>query len=914
VEFRVLGSLEAAHDGRRIELGTPRMRAMLALLLLRAGQVVAVEQIIDELWPEGTDADARAVVHVYASRLRRALGQPGLVLTRTPGYLIQIDPDQVDLHRFDELVAQAREAADGPRRVALFDQALSLWRGPAFADLPASPVLAAEAARLGEHRLAVVEESLDARLAVGQSGELVAELTALVLEHPLRERPHALLMRALYRSGRQAEALDVYQRLRRRLADELGIDPSHELRALHQRMLVADPALDAQPTAARTPVPRQLPAPAGQFVGRADELKSLTQQLESAADRPAPVLISSIGGGGGIGKTWFAVHWAHEHLDRFPDGQLYVDLRGYDPAGEPMTTATAVRGFLDALGVNPSTVPLDLDARAALYRSLVVDKRMLVVLDNARDTAHVTPLLPGTPSCTVLVTSRHLLGGLITTHRAMPLTLGVLSDMEARELLCGHLGRERIAAEPEAVAELVAHCAGLPLALSILTARAAMHPDLRLADLAAELRDASSRLDVLDAGELSASLRAVFSSSYAALDPEAARSFGLLGQVPGPDIDLRAAAALLGLPLDDAAAVLRDLVAACLIQEHTPGRYQMHDLVRLYAADQGPADATALRRLVDFYVATANAADHALDPHRPGLDLESPVDFPDRAAATAWFAAEHACLIAAQQLAVRHGWHTLVWQVAWVLGTYHRHQYHPHDDHALWVAGAAAADQLGDPVVQARAQRRLGFACLGLELPGHPHFELALAYAEQAGDVLDQARTHFILAAAWDRQGEPERGLAAAANALELHRSIGNEIGEADALNAVGFFSARVGRYEEARATCEAALDLSRRLNNRSGVAEALDSLGYIAQHTGRLADAAGHHRESAAVQRELGSVSGEANSLVHLGEVLAEASRAAEAREAWERAVALYESQGRAADGLRQRIRNSFDQADEPD
>ncbi|WP_244223926.1 NB-ARC domain-containing protein, partial [Amycolatopsis circi] len=388
----------------------------------------------------------------------------------------------------------------------------------------------------------------------------------------------------------------------------------------------------------RPPVPRQLPCPPRLFTGRTVELVQLDRHLDLAGT-------VAIGGTGGIGKTWLALHWAHQRLSRFPDGQLHVDLHGFDPTGQPTSAAEAIRGFLDALGVAPSAIPVDLEAQIGLYRSLLAGKRMLLVLDNARDIEQVTPLLPGTPTCTVLITSRRHLVGLAALYGVQLLNLDVLPDSDARELLTGHLGPDRLATEPGTVADLLTMCAGLPLAVRIVAARAQHHPTFPLAVLAEELRDASARLDGLDAGGLRVNLRAVLSWSVRALSPQATRLFGLLGIAPGPDISLAAAEALAATPAAQLRTVLRELEIASLVQQHVPRRYRMHDLIRLYASDTLTEDArdAALRRILHFYTHTAHAADRLLNPRQGSIPLDPPAPdalphpLPDALAALAWY-------------------------------------------------------------------------------------------------------------------------------------------------------------------------------------------------------------------------------------------------------------------------------------
>lgn len=372
------------------------------------------------------------------------------------------------------------------------------------------------------------------------------------------------------------------------------------------------------------PVPHQLPAMPRYFTGRTNELARLDHALEQAADSAATMVISAIGGVGGIGKTWLALYWAHRHVDQFPDGQLHVDLHGFGPRGIPVPSAVAVRCFLDSLGVAPAAIPKEAESQAALYRSLVANKKMLILLDNAADAAQVEPLLPGSPTCTVLVTSRNPLLGLIAGHSAQHLRIDVLNKVEAYALLAARLGPERLGAEPAATNELIACCDGFPLALGIVAGRAHIQPQASLASFAAELRN--HRLDALDDNDSTVSLPMVLSWSYRSLTDEEARTFGLLGIAPGPDIDLKAAASLLALPVRETKAMLRALEYVSLVSTTTLGRYHMHDLVRLYAAERARESdrATALRRALDFYLHTAHEADRHLEPHRPTIHLDSP--------------------------------------------------------------------------------------------------------------------------------------------------------------------------------------------------------------------------------------------------------------------------------------------------
>jgi tetratricopeptide (TPR) repeat protein len=773
---------------------------------------------------------------------------------------------------------------------------------------------------------------------LGQHATLLAELANRVERHPLDERLAGQYLLALYRSGRQADALARYEQLRRDLADELGVHPSPPLRQLYQRILHAAPELavpaavaDTGPATTRVPlpVPRQLPAPPRMFTGRATELARLDAILDGQPDTGGTVTIYAIGGTGGIGKTWLALHWAHAHLDRFPDGQLHVDLRGFDPAGQPVPLVTAVRGFLDSLGVDPATIPIDPDAQVGLYRSLVAGKRMVIVLDNARDTDQVRPLLPGSPTCTVLVTSRHRLGGLVTAHGAHCVDLDVIPEHEARHLLTRHLGHDRVAAEPEALDALVACCAGLPLALGIVAARATRHPGFPLAVLADELRDQSGRLDALDPGDPRATLRTVLSWSHHALSDAAEVAFSLLSLAPGPDIGLPAAAGLLARSPGTTRTLLNELENACLVQQHTPGRYRMHDLVRLYATEyatrqHSPAERdTALRRALDFYLHTAHAADRLVDSRRPAVRLEAPApatqphELDDMPAAMAWFEAEHANLVAAQHAAVDHAWQPSAWQLAWVLTTFHARRGHRQDDLSAWRIAVAAAAHLPDHTADVRAHRYLGRAYA--ELDRHEdagrHLRQALALAERHHDVAEQALAHHQLARAWERREDNRRALEHATRALELCRTLGRPAWEANALNGVGWLTSRLGDYDSARAHCLAALTLHRQHHNTSGEADTLDSLGHIDHHTGHHDRAIDHYRRALTLFQHLGNTYESAATLDRLGHPYVALGRHEQARVVWREAAELYGMHGRDsdADHVQQRLESLDEDAGRP-
>ncbi|TCO54267.1 AfsR/SARP family transcriptional regulator [Actinocrispum wychmicini] len=912
-QFRLLGQIEAEVDGQPVIIGYAQLRAVLAVLLVEVNRIVPVDQLVDRVWgSRPLPRSPRGGVQHSVTLLRTALAAvPETVITwEAPGYRLTADPTTVDLHEFHRLLDEARATESDERAMTLFTEALRQWRGEPFTGA-STPWFETVRAMLVGQRQAAQHELTDLRLRNGQHGALIPELFELTQQLPLDERLAGQYLLALYRGGRPAQALEHYDRLRQLLAEELGTDPSPPLRRLHQQILTADPTL-ATPTPVTepspVPTPRQLPAPPRLFTGRTTELAA----LDEALDEPAgTVVISAIGGTGGIGKTWLASHWAHQRLDRFPDGQLHVDLRGFDPSGEPMSPATAVRAFLAALGVAPGAIPVELDAQVGLYRSLVAGKRMLVVLDNASDTGQVTPLLPGSPTCTVLVTSRYHLGGLITAHGARILDLDVLPEPEARSLLASHLGPDRVAAEPQAVSDLLAYCAGLPLALGIVAARAVHHRTFPLAVLAEELRDATARLDGLDAGDQRGDLRAVMSWSVRTLSPPAATLFGLLGIAPGADISLFAAASLAALPPGSTRALLRELERGSLVQQHTPGRYRMHDLIRLGATDTAQEHLTedvrdaALRRVLDFYTHSAHSADRLLDPHGPSIPVDPPAadvylrPIPDVPAALAWLDAEHPALLAAQRTAADHDWPDSVWQLAWPLDTFLYWRGHRHDRVAVWQSALDATAHLPDPAPGIHARRHLGraHADLGCYDQATEHLHQALALAEHHQDPDQQARTHRVLASTWGRRGNDREALRHATQALDLLDALDQPEWEADARNVVGWYAARLGEYDTARTHCEAALTLHRQHRDPEGEANTLDSLGYIAHHTGRHQQAVGHYQQALTLLRDLGNTSEAANTLDRIGHPHAALGEHEQARTVWREASELYRQLGRHED-----------------
>ncbi|WP_262285210.1 BTAD domain-containing putative transcriptional regulator [Micromonospora sp. MA102] len=930
VEFRVLGDLDVRIDGRAVGIGHARQQCVLAALLVEPNRVVAIEQLVSRVWGDDVPDAAAVTLRGYLSRLRQALAGADEVriVRRHPGYLLAVDPDRVDLHRFQELVDQARRTDDATA-ISCLERALALWRGEAFDGLD-TPWLAAYRQTLDRQRLAAALDRNDLALRHGRHAHLLPDVLALSSRYPWDERLAAQAMLALYRCGRQADALEQFHQMRRRLAAEVGTDPSPPLALLYQRILTADPVLAApdvppaggagpaaapgRPDAARevATAPRQLPASPGVFAGRAAQLARLDDQLGDAGhpDGGSPVVISSIGGGGGVGKTWLALRWAHANADRFPDGQLYVNLRGFDPTALPVSWPAAVRGFLEALGVEPARVPAEPEAQASLYRTLVAGRRMLVVLDDARDAATVIPLLPGTPTSAVLVTSRRQLASLVTTHGARPLPLDVLPDGEAHELLVRQVGAARVAGQPDAVADILRFCGGLPLALGIVAARAALRPDLALSSIAAELATAISPLDVLDGDEVATNLRVVLSSSVRALTPPAAEVFTLLGLAPGPDIGRAAAASLTARTPDELRPLLRELTDAHLVQEHVAGRYRMHDLVRVFAVERAAGDPTgsrsALCRLIDHHLHTAHAAALLLSPQRdpltlapaaPGVTAER---LDDLAAALAWFTREHQVLLATIEYAGGNGLDAATGQLSWTLATYFDRQGHWHD----WatVAGRAveSTGRLGDRPAQAQAHRLLAGACsnLGRYEEAQRNLLAALDLFAALADDEGRAHTHFDLSMLLDRQRRPREALPHARRSLALYERVGSPLKQAVALNAIGWYHSQLGEHRDAITFCRRALALSEQVGSAYGQANTWDSIGFAHHHLGEHEQAVDCFQQALTLFAEMGDRHAEGIVLDHLGDTWAAAGRPAAARDAWRRSLALFEELGHTDSG----------------
>jgi transcriptional regulator with XRE-family HTH domain/tetratricopeptide (TPR) repeat protein len=745
------------------------------------------------------------------------------------------------------------------------------------------------------------------RTAAGLTQEDLAERSGVSLraiadlERGRTHRPYPSSVRALVRALGLPETAAAALVARYRAAGEA---------TLPQGMPQATEPAAAEPTgsANRPTVPRQLPTAVPYFAGRASELTVLDQMLDDARQAAAGVVISAIGGTAGVGKTALALHWAHRVAHKFPDGQLYANLRGFDPSGHPAEPADVLRGFLDALGVHPDRIHTGTEGLAALFRSLLADRTMLVLLDNAADVAQVRPLLPASPQCLVIVTSRRELSPLAAREGARLLSLDVLTEAEAAELLTARLGVGRATAEPLAVTELATLCARLPLALSVVVARAAAHPKLPLKTLARELTELRGRLDALDIGDPAANVRTVFSLSYRHLPEAAARMFRLLGLHPGPDISAPAAASLAGVTLESARAALRDLARASLIIENVPGRYTFHDLLRAYAAEQAAdaADAgaaSATRRVLDHYLHTAHLAHRVLYPGRELISLPAAADgvtgetFDGKAAALGWLEAEYQVLLKVVDLAAGAGLDDHAWRLPVVLWTYHNVCGHWHDGARLHRAALEAARHRGDRGGQAFALRGLGsFAMsIGTYAEAYRYLSAAQSTFRELGDDLGLARTDVIMGQMFEYEGRYTEALSVMSDALLLSSDAPNDpnmaLVRASALNGSAWNNVQLGDLSTARAFCLQAIELCRSIGYSPGEAGTWDTLGVVWQRLGDHAQAKACFLNAVTLDREMGNRFDLAMVLLHLGDSCASTGDVGGAGEAWEESMAILQA-----------------------
>jgi DNA-binding SARP family transcriptional activator len=895
IRIGLLGPFQVTVDGlpRPVEGG--RQRAVLAALALSAGKPVRSGALAALVW--GEDQPTRHRLHAVVNRLRQVVG-PNAIRSAAGEYTLDLAPEAVDVHRFRALTA-ASKPADPAEELALLDQALGLWRGEPLADVEAEALVQAHVPTLNEERLRALERRADLILDAGGHAELVAELNELTTAHPLREFLWSRLMLALHRSGRQAEALAAYQRIRTLLADRLGVDPGEELQRVHRAVL--RPADGPEPAEARAaapvavPAPRQLAIDIPGFTGRADRLADLDRLLAGDGEDGAPVSIAVISGPGGVGKTTLAVHWAHRVADRFPDGQLHLNLAGRGTSASSAADA-ALMTLLLSLGIPPQRIPPDTEGRSAALRSALADRRVLMLLDNVRDADQVRPLLPGSGSF-VLITSRNRLRSLRRHEGASLVELDPFTPAESAALLRRVLGDETVANHPDAIAELTGLCGHLPLAVA-LTAERVRNTGIDLPVLVEEARDDTARLDALDDG--ADDVRKVFSWSYRALPAPEATMFRLLGTAPGPDIGAAAAAALTGATPPLAHRLLESLVDHNLLSRPRPGRYELHDLLRVYAGElaaavDGPARTAALARLLDWYIATGLDAWSHLQPTSMGPGLETPqtevppLVFADSTSALDWFETEQDNLIAAVGAAESAGLDRICWRLVHLLWAHlDRCRAWP-EIAALGATGLAAARRAGDRHGEAE------MLTMGASLRHLGRFDDAIASQQRALAIYLEQGSRSGQATVLNNLGMIFRSMGRHEEAIEhLRRCVildeqGDEPGDlaVSLLNLAQSYT-EAGRAAEAIETAGRSLELLRALAHQRGQGRAMETIGNAHAQLGEHAAAASWLRRASDLFAAIGDRWYESGSLTSLGRALRAEGRAAEADDVLARALEL--------------------------
>ena len=885
--FGLLGPLLVARSGAVSTIPAGMQRALLAALLLNANRAVSAEELAWVLWGADPPASARVTVQNYVRRLRSVLHADGdaRIVTVAGGYLIRVDVGELDVSQFEAAHDRARDAArHGAWDLAAAElrEALALWRGEPLADVPSERLVLQHVPRLAELRMQAIELRVEADLHLGLHGQVIPELLRLADAHPLREWLAVLLMLALYRDGRQSEALAAYLRTRRVLMEELGIEPGPALRQLQQQILAADPALTApaslavpQP-AARHVVPRELPAPVHHFTGRSAELAELSDLAAGGGVRA--LVISAISGTAGVGKTALAVQWAHQLAGRFPDGQLYLNLRGYD-LGEPVAAADALAGLLRALGVQGTDIPDGVEDRSRLYRSMLAGRRMLVLLDNARGSEQVRPLLPGDPGCVAVVTSRDTLSGLVATDGARRLDLDVLPLADAVGLLRSLIG-PRADEDPKAATALAGLCARLPLALRIAAEMTVARPTTPLAQLASEL--AASRLDCLDAGEDRADIRAVFSWSYRQLAAVAAQSFTLIGLYPGEHLDLHAAAALTGTTTRQARRVLSQLHRASLLQSTGPDRYGMHDLLRAYARelavtrDPDGQNHRALTRLFDYYWGAAAAAMDMLVPaeayRRPRVQPAAAAvpAMTSWAEAQQWLDQERTNLVAVVVCCASHGWPRHATGLAATLFRYLMNGSHLPEALTIYRHALQAARESGDPAAEAEALNGLGGMSM---MTGHFRdaagcYQAALERYRQCGDQASEARVLRNLGVTEHQLHKHQSAACYYRQAIAAFNAAGDSLGAARALADLAGTETALDAHDQAAEHLRRALRVLREANDQAGEAQVLERIGDLDLRRDQLTQAAASFEQALTIYRRIDLPVGVAGQLCYLGDV----------------------------------------------
>jgi DNA-binding SARP family transcriptional activator/tetratricopeptide (TPR) repeat protein len=877
----VLGSLEVTSGGRVVTVPAGQMRTLLVSLVLAPEQPVSADLLVERLWPDRVPVRARGAVHTYVARLRRLLGSDSIETARRDGYQILAPTHHVDLWQFRELLHQAGAAGSGDAELRLLRAALALWRGRPFADVESVWLSREVVPRLIDEWFVAVERRIDLELEVVHPGRLVPELRDLIAEHPFRESLWLRLILALHRSHRRVEALDAYRQIRAILTDEFGIDPSEALQQVHRAILLdgaATPERSAGLARAGCEPVRELPHDIASFCDRGElaELDRLLSPVEDA-DRGLTTIVA-IDGAPGTGKTTLAVHWARRVAPCFPDLQLYVNLRGYGP-GEPMSPSAAAESLLRGLGVPSDFIPADIEQRAALLRSTLAGRRALVLLDNARDADQVRPLLPGGESL-VIITSRSQLRGLSIRDGAHRVTLGRLTADESLVMLATVVGQERVSAEAEQAARLVELCDRLPLALAIVAERAQRADSL--CSVVRALLDEKARLDVFGAGESDphTDLRAALSWSYRALDEDAAAMFRKLGLHPANDIELETAAALAGLPVWQAKQSLDRLAAAHLVEERRHRRFELHDLIRRYAAeraehDESPADRdAAVRRTLDWYLHAVVSADAVVVPHRPH-DFVAPYEpsippplFASTHDAQAWFEQEYDCLRSVVGWAAANGWAGHAWRIAIAAATFFDGMI-PWCDGIEFYESALRATRLeGERVGEAFVLNSLGCIYLDAEdwSTAERYYRLSLDRFKECGHLRGEAMASGNAGMAHASLGNHQRALRYSMRALLLYRRMKHARGIGMNLDNVGLAFAAVGKHRQAIGYYLQADAIFREMADHHNIATTQIHLGASYLAVGAIRDSIRAFRTSISAFRRIGNRRWEAFVLVDLG------------------------------------------------
>jgi DNA-binding SARP family transcriptional activator len=888
LQFEVLGPLTVLADGTEVVVRSRQQRALLAGLLLRANREVPAHTLIDWVW-DGTPpnpAGGRAALHTRVARLRRVLGDPSCLHTTAAGYRIDVGPDELDLLRVRQLADAGRAAAAAGDPVAAARElgaAAALWRDDPLSDVDSEVLHAEEVAPLLVWRADLLHRWVDASLVAGRTDEAISGLRELTRTDPFNEQIWSTLVLTLHRAGRQTDATKAYDQVVELLSDQLGVEPGPLLKQAHQEILVGGRDRPFR-------VPAQLPPDVTRFQGRVEELAELDRLLAEPADA---VTIVAVDGMAGIGKTALAIHWAHRVRDHFPDGQLYLNLRGHGPHG-PVEPRSALGTLLLSLGMPPERLPSDIDARTALFRTELAGRRILMVLDNAHDAEQVRPLLPGT-SAVVLVTGRNRLRGL-TVDGARPLRLDGLGEVGGLALLNGIAGATRVASEPDAAADVIRRCGGLPLAIRIIAERVARYPAAPLREFADELAEHS--LGGFDLGD--DDLRSIFDASYRDLAPEAADLFRLLGVAPGTDIGVAAATALAGRPARQTRSLLAALVGANLLEERRPGRFELHDLLRDYAIELDDGSARpALRRLLSWCVQSTAAAEHRCDPSRtspvPPPDPEPGVEpsvFADSAVALRWFEVERPALVAAVQLAAANEWWDLAYGIVWPMWRLLESGGAKDDAVIVTEIGVTASEHLGDPTAHGAAYNLLATAYRAAHRPDE-----SLACFHRAVEISKATGAHRFLTVALNNMGNllkdelrHDEAVAALTEALTTSRELVDAYGEVQILGNLTDALREAGRHDEALRTAHEAL-----AHNHENDTIVLGQIGDVHLDREEYDQAIAYYLEALEGEPLTRGLKHEAHIHTGLGHARRGKGDLAGARSSWEQALSILDRIGEA-------------------